>query len=404
VRAGRIHRLIKEQAATFGTIAETVRLDWTALMRRQQELIASLRPSPQDVTKTAALFMGEVKFLDPHAIPVDGDRVAAEHIVIAAGWEPVIPPIEGRENAITSDQLLFLPEFPQSLVMVGAGVTGLEMAGAFTDLGAQVTIIGKDEEILPTLDSDVAAYIRGMMEQKGVTFVLNVNVTRISGQRGNVTVHATQGGRAVEVNASEVCLSVGRRFNPKSLGTDAIGLEHAGTGLKVSPSLQTSIPHIYAAGDASGGFMLTPVAAYEGKLAARNALRGESTPADYSIVPQTIFTTPEVGRVGLTHKEALKRGVKCHVSTHDLKGASNGRAIGEDGGYLKLIFDGETERLLGVQMVSFAAAELMHLCALAIKIGATADQISMLIAIHPSHAERLLKIASHDYHEICEVE
>lgn len=374
-------------------------------MQRQQALIESLRPSPESVTKSGvALFLGEARFADPHTIQVNGASVQAERIVIAAGSEAVVPPIEGRENAITSDQLLFLPALPQSLVMVGAGVIGLEMAGAFTDLGATVTVIGKDEEILPNFDKDVASYLRAMMEQKGIKFLRNASVNRISGQRGNVTVHAKQGDKPVEVNANEVCLSVGRRFNPKSLGTDAIGLETAGLGLKTSPTLQTSLPHIYAAGDAAGNVQLTPVAAYEGKIAARNAVRDEGQTTDYAIIPQTIFTTPELGKVGLTHKEALQRGVKCHVSTHDLKGASNGRATGEDGGYLKLIFDGETEKLLGVQMVSFAAAELIHLCALAVRIGATADQISHIIAVHPSHAERLLKIAAHDYHEVCEME
>jgi pyruvate/2-oxoglutarate dehydrogenase complex dihydrolipoamide dehydrogenase (E3) component len=177
----------------------------------------------------------------------------------------------------------------------------------------------------------------------------------------------------------------------------------AGAGLKVSPYLRTSAPHIYAAVDAAGGQMLTPVAAYEGKLAARNALRGNTEAADYTVVPQTIFTTPEVGRVGLIHMEALRRGVKCHVSTHDMKGASNGRATGEDAGFLKLVFEGETERLLGVQMVSYAAAELIQLGSLAIRTGATAAQMSNLLSIHPSHGERFLKVAGHDHHEVCEV-
>jgi pyruvate/2-oxoglutarate dehydrogenase complex dihydrolipoamide dehydrogenase (E3) component len=172
----------------------------------------------------------------------------------------------------------------------------------------------------------------------------------------------------------------------------------------VTPHLRTSIPHIYAAGDAAGNQQLTPTAAYEGRLAARNALRGDTEEADYSVVPQTIFTTPEVGRVGLTHAEALRRGVRCHVATHDMRGASNGRATGEDAGYLKLVFDGTTEKVLGVQMVSYAAAELIQFCALAIRAGADARLVSSQLSIHPSHGERLLKIFAHDYHEVCEPE
>ncbi len=403
VKAGRIHRLVRE-AATFGTKADNVRLDWAAVVRRQHEIVKALQPSPQSLTKTGAkLLLGEARFLDPYTLQVNGQRVLGDRIVVAAGSEAIIPPIEGRELAITSDDLLFLPAFPERLVLVGAGVIGLEMASAFADLGVTVSVIGREIEILPALDADVATYLRRLLEAKGVTFHLKAALSRLTGRRGDLTVEVTKNGSRVEVRASQVCLAVGRRFNPKSLGTDEIGLELAGAGLKVSPYLQTSLPHIYAAGDTAGGQMLTPVAAYEGKLAARNALRGNTEAADYTVVPQTIFTTPEVGRVGLIHKEALRRGVKCHVSTHDMKGASNGRATGEDAGFLKLVFEGETERLLGVQMVSYAAAELIQLGALAIRTGATAAQMSKLLSIHPSHGERFLKVAGHDHHEVCEV-
>ena len=165
--------------------------------------------------------------------------------------------------------------------------------------------------------------------------------------------------------------------------------------------LRTALSHVYAAGDAAGNAQLTPVAAYEGKVAALNALRGDVQTVDYTVVPQTIFTTPEVARVGLTHAEALRRGVRCHVASHDMVGASNGRATGEDGGYLKLVFDGTTEKVLGVQMVSWAAAELVQLAALAIRTGADAQLLSSQLSIHPSHGERLIRTFAHDYHEVC---
>jgi pyruvate/2-oxoglutarate dehydrogenase complex dihydrolipoamide dehydrogenase (E3) component len=277
------------------------------------------------------------------------------------------------------------------------------MASAFADLGSQVTVIGQETEILPMLDADVAAYIRKLLEAKGVTFHMSSKVTRLSGRRGAVVTRIEKSGSVIEVDSVQVCLAVGRRFNPKRLGADQVGLELAGPGLKVNQHLRTSLSHIYAAGDAAGNRMLTPVAAYEGRLAARNALQGDVEVADYSVVPQTIFTTPEVGRVGITHREALEQGINCHVSTHDMRGASNGRATGEDAGYLKLVFDGPTERLLGVQMVSYAAAELIQLAGLAIRTGTTAETLGSLLSIHPSHGERFIKVAAHDHHEVCEV-
>jgi len=145
------------------------------------------------------------------------------------------------------------------------------------------------------------------------------------------------------------------------------------------------------------------VAAYEGRLAAHNALEGDRLTTDERIVPQAIFTTPEVAKVGLTHGQVEASGVRCHVATHDMRGASNGRANGEDDGYLKLVFDAVQERLLGVQMVGYAAAELIQMAAMAIGSGLMAKTFAAQLSVHPSQTERFIKVAAHDHHEICEV-
>ncbi|MBI2014690.1 MAG: NAD(P)/FAD-dependent oxidoreductase [Candidatus Rokubacteria bacterium] len=402
VRSARVHQLVR-QAATFGTRTGEVTLDWDAIVRRQHAVVRELQPPPAAFEKSGAtIHLAEARFVDSHTVRADGLLFQGEKIVIAAGSEPVVPAVPGRELAITSDHLLFLSRFPEHLVLVGAGVIGLEMAGAFADLGSRVTVLGQDAEILPMLDGDVAAYLRALLEARGVTFHLGARLERLSGEPGRVTAHFTQDGQARDVGSATVCLAIGRRYDPARLGTDALGLARGRRGLVVSPHLRTSVPHIYAAGDAAGNQQLTPTAAYEGRLAATNALRGDIETADYSVVPQTIFTTPEVGRVGLTHAEALARGVACHVARHDMKGASNGRATGEDAGYLKLVFDGATERVLGVQMVSYAAAELIQLAALAIRTGADAHLLAGQLSIHPSHGERLIKIFGHDHHEVGE--
>ncbi|OGL14922.1 MAG: hypothetical protein A3F92_11935 [Candidatus Rokubacteria bacterium RIFCSPLOWO2_12_FULL_71_22] len=402
VRSGRIHRLVRN-AGVFGTRTGEVTLDWDAVVRRQHEIVRELQPAPGAFErKGARVYLADARFVDAHSVQADDARVRADRIVIAAGSEPVVPPLPGRELAITSDQILFLERFPEHLILVGAGVISLEMASAFADLGARVTVLGREPEILPALDHDVAAYVRALLEARGVTFRLGARVERLSGAAGRVTAHfVTEAGPAA-VTAAQVCLAVGRRYNPRRAGTDALGLELGRLGLKVDAHLRTSRPHIYAAGDAAGNQQLTPTAAYEGKVAARNALQGDVETVDYSVVPQTIFTTPEVARVGLTHADALDRGVTCHVARHDMKGTSNGRATGEDAGYLKLVFDGTTEKVLGVQMVSYAAAELIQLAALALRTGADAHLLSSQLSIHPSHGERLIKIFGHDHHEVCE--
>jgi pyruvate/2-oxoglutarate dehydrogenase complex dihydrolipoamide dehydrogenase (E3) component len=197
-------------------------------------------------------------------------------------------------------------------------------------------------------------------------------------------------------------VAAGRRFRPQTLGAEGLGLETEGLGLKVTPYLKTSIPHIYAAGDAAGRRQLTPVAAYEGRIAALNALQGDTVRADEAVIPQVIFTTPEAASVGLSHRETEARGIKCAETLHDMRGASSGVAGGEDGGFLKLIFDGATQRLVGTQMISYDAAELIQFCALAIRSGATADTVAAQLSVHPTHGERLLKAFGADLREVCE--
>ena len=391
-------------AARFGTIADRVRLDWPAVIRRQHDLVREFQPSPEGLRRAGVdVMLGEARFRDAHTVTVGGAAVVADKVIIGAGSAPVVPALPGRDIAITSDDLLFLPEFPRRLVLVGAGVIGLEMAGAFSDLGAAVTVIGSEAEILSGFDADVGAYVRAILEARGVTFHLGASVTQFSGQRGAVTTTFALEGATRDVVADQVCLAVGRRWRPESVGAEHLGLAMGDRGLRVSPYLRTSIAHIYAAGDAAGNAQLTPVAAYEGRLAARNALEGDHLAADETVVPQTVFTTPEVAKVGFTHAAARARGVPCHVARHDMRGASNGRATGEDDGYLSLVFDPDTERLLGVQLVNYAAAELIQLAALAIRMNVTAKFLADQISVHPSHAERFIKIAAHEYHETCEI-
>lgn len=332
VRSGRIHRLVAD-AARFGTITERVTLDWQAVLQRQRDLVAEFQPLPEALRRAGIdVILGEARFRDPRTVVADGAPLGADKIVICAGSAPIVPALPGHDLAVTSDDLLFLPQFPRRLVLVGAGVIGLEMAGAFSDLGTSVTVIGGEDEILTGFDPDVGAYARAILEARGVTFYLGASVTQFSGQRGAVTTGFTQKGVSREVLADQVCLAVGRRWRPESVGAEHLGLAMGDRGLRVSAHLKTSIGHIYAAGDAAGNAQLTPVAAYEGRLAARNALEGDHLTVDETVVPQTVFTTPEVAKVGVTHAAARTRGIPCHVAHHDMRGSSNGRATGEDDG------------------------------------------------------------------------
>ena len=388
----------------FGTRVQNLTLDWAAVIERQHAIVASLQPTAARLERAGIrVYRGEARLVGSGTLTLDGREVHGDRILIAAGSAPVIPFFEGRELGLTSDDLLFLPEFPRSLVLVGAGAIGLEMAAAFNDFGSAVTVIGQDLEILPGFDADVAGYLRAMLAERGVVFHVPARVTALSGRRGDITVRFLDGDTPREVRSSAVCLAVGRRFDPTTLRAEGLSLKTHHLGLVTDSYLRTSEPGVYAAGDAAGNRQLTTTAAYEGRIAAANALQGDNVASDLSIVPQVLFTTPEIAQVGLTHRQAQERGSGCQVATHDMRGASNGVATGEDGGYFKLVFEAGTERLLGAQMVSYRAAELIQLVALAIREGTTAGTLASLLSIHPSHGERLIKAAGHDYHDVCEV-
>lgn len=392
------------EAADFGTGVHAPTLDWAGVVARQHAIVGSLRPTADKLERAGVrVYLGEARLVGPATFTVGGREVNGKRVVIAAGSAPVIPPFEGRELGLTSDDLLFLPDFPRSLVLVGAGAIGLEMAAAFNDFGTAVTVIGQDPEILPGFDDDVARYLRTTLAERGATFYVPARVTALAGRRGDVATRFLDGDTPREVRSSAVCLAVGRRFHPRALGADGLPLETNRLGLATDSYLRTSLPGVYAAGDAAGNRQLTTTAAYEGRIAAANALQGDNLEADLSVVPQVLFTTPEIAQVGLTHRNAQERGVGCHVATHDMRGASNGVATGEEGGYLKLVFEGGTERLLGAQIVSYRAAELIQLVSLAIEERTTAGTLAAQLSIHPSHGERLIKAAGHDYRDACEV-
>jgi pyruvate/2-oxoglutarate dehydrogenase complex dihydrolipoamide dehydrogenase (E3) component len=391
VTSGRVHRLVRESAGFINRPGRAT-LDWEAVIHRQNEVVESLRPTPADLEKRGIrVTIGVAHFADPHVVEVNGIPIGAERVIIAAGSEPQIPDVPGRDLLITSDQLLFLSTFPTSLTFIGAGAVALELAGAFSDFGSRVTVLARDAEILPDVDPDVARYLRKIMESRGVTFRLQTTVTRLARSGDQVRIEFDSAGMANTMTGSQVCAAIGRRFHPRAIGASRIGLELGRLGLRTSPYLATSVPHIYAAGDAAGNRQLTTVAAHEGRIAALNALRGDKERADEAVIPQVLFTTPEVGLVGVAYGEAPAHGILPAVARHDARGSSNSVATGEEGGYFKLVFDQDTQRLVGAQMVSPAAAELIQLCALAIRSRVPASLVASQLSVHPSHGERLIR-------------
>jgi len=245
VRSGRIHRPAKD-AARLGTPAGPIALDWPTVVRRQHDIVKEFRPLPASLARTGAeIILGEARFTDPHTITVNSSTLRGNRIIIAAGSIPVVSALPGIEVAITSDEILFFPAFPRRLVIVGAGVIGLEMAGAFSAFGAEVVVGGQDREILPAVDPDVAGYLRKIFESRGVTFHLGVTLMSFSGRRDGVTARFTNDGEPHELTAEQVCVAAGRRWRLEMLGAEHL------------PGERTPRPRSHALSPHVGGAHLT---------------------------------------------------------------------------------------------------------------------------------------------------
>lgn len=335
--------------------------------------------------------MGEAKFVSSNEIEVGGERYQAGRFLIGVGSESVIPPLEGAEHGITSKELLFMEELPKSMVIVGGGIIGMEFGHVFASAGTRVTVLQRANRVLTSEDPESSHVIQEVSRKMGMEILLNCTVNKITaeGTRKSVHVSAPEGDRTVE--AEVVLLATGRKPAVKGLNLEAAGVEYTDRGIQVNDYLQTTAETIYAAGDSIGGYMFTPIAAHQAKIAVRNALKGNHQKPDYQYMTRAIFTLPPVGSVGLSEEEARKKGLDIAVGK--LPYAHSGTAIllGETEGHFKVIVDRGTRQIVGASFVGQDADELIHLITVAMKGKLTIDDFVEIIPVHPTLAESLIE-------------
>lgn len=287
--------------------AENLKLDWPAVIERKDRIVASWSKGKEATPAKLGVpvLRGKGIFTGPHEINVDGRNYCAEKFVIATGSKPARPAIPGAELGITSDELIHLKEQPKRLVVVGGGFVGLEFGFALAWAGSKVTVLQSGPQIAPALDDEVREILLHAAQAAGMTIVTNVKVKAIAQDK---TVSAECSGRMENFTADAVLLATGRPSNVEPLNPQAAGIEIDRGAVKVNEYLQSvSAPHIYAVGDAAGKHQHSPVAWYEGPIAAHNAIKGNKQKTDFTVFPSAIFTIPRIGQVGLTEKEARAR-------------------------------------------------------------------------------------------------
>ena len=320
----------------------------------------------------------------------------SKKFVISTGSRPLAPPIPGLESCgyLDSETVWELKEFPNRLLVVGAGPIGVELGQAFHRLGADVTIAQRSERILTKEDTDVSEQMLRYLREEGITIRLNTNITEVTqnGEGTKVVLSSREEGR-IEQTFDNILIAAGRAPNVEGLELDKIGVQVSRRGIEVNSKLQTSTKNIYAAGDVIGHYLFTHVAAFQAQLLLRNIFFPFSKTINYGVVPWTTFCDPEVARCGLTEAEAREKYGDVDVFTLDQTDVDRAVAEGETQGFTKVIASRWRGKILGVHIVGANAGEVIHEYVLAMQAGIPLRKLSGMIHVYPTFSSSTWRVA-----------
>ena len=319
----------------------------------------------------------------------DGTQKTAERILIAVGAHPAVPPCEGHEHGITSNEAFHLDAIPKRVLIAGAGYIANEFAGIFHQLGAHVIIMNRTQEILRGYDLQIRDRLLQISMMKGLEFRFDAAFEGIDkGADGCLTVRMANHD---PVTVDLVMFATGRVPNTGSLGLDSAGVEVDDKGaIKVDADNRSTCPSIYAVGDVTNRIQLTPVAIREGQAFADTIYGGKPTRVDYDCVPSAVFSHPPIGAVGMTESEARQKLGSVKVYSSDFRPMKNVLAGRQERALYKMVCDGETDRVVGIHLIGPDAPEILQAAAVCVKAGLTKAQFDATVALHPSMAEELV--------------
>jgi dihydrolipoamide dehydrogenase len=386
--------LESKHAPALGVAVNDATVDFAAMMAWKKRAVAQQADELEKLIawRKIAVFRGEGRLVGPDSIKVGDELLAAGKIIIATGSLPsrLSTPGANLPGVLTSDQILELDAMPESLVVIGAGVVGCEFASIFSALGARVTVLEILPRILPPVDEEIARRFQQILRSQGVTIHTKASLQEIRAQDDRLRLLFALGEEQQEVVADRVLLAVGRR--PSSDALEAAGLALRDGSVTVNERLETSVDNVYAAGDVLGLYMLAYVASYQGIIAAENALGG-SRQADYRAVPTCVYTLPEIASVGLREEEARAQGVSYKVSRFPFSALARAQLLGQPLGLVKLICEEPSGRLLGVHILGPRATDIIGEGVLALRMGATAQDLAHTMHGHPSLPEAIYEAA-----------
>ncbi|MCX7847657.1 MAG: dihydrolipoyl dehydrogenase [bacterium] len=400
IASAELFHLIRH-AQDFGLAVDNVRADWSAILARRDAVVAKLRQGIASLLKAygVSLFQGTGSLLSRREVKVTQANssltLAAKNIIIATGSEAARPPAFPFDNSTVHDSRSFfehVTRLPDSIIIVGGGVIGCEFASLLNSLGVKVTIIELLDRLLPIEDPEISKALTKHFEKTGITVKTSVKVENVTVH--NHTVSCDAAGQ--RISASMMLVAVGRTNNISNIGLESLGIKTDKNTIVVNERMETSVPGIYAIGDITGKAQLAHVASAQAHVAADNAT-GARALMNYRLIPNCIFTTPEIGTVGLSATAATQAGYSVKIGSFPYAALGKALAIAQPDGFYRIVADAKTDEILGVQIFGTHATDLIAEAVLAMRLECTSEELAQTIHAHPTLPEGLME-AAHAVH------
>lgn len=396
VRSAEVFSDIKN-AKDFGIKVEGAEIDFPAVVKRKDKIVKRLVAGINHLIKkddNIDKIDGKASFIDQKTLKIEKEdeelEITADNIIIATGSEASTLPIPGADldGILNSKSVLALDELPESMVVVGGGIIGMEFAFIFNSFGVDVTVIEYLDQLVTGVDKDIASELNRSARRRRINVKTSSEVKEIKKQDGGYQVIYKSKDKEKTAEAEKVLMAVGRKPYHKGLKLENAGVETEGRreGVKVDSKLQTNVEGIYAIGDVTDKILLAHVASHQGVIAVENIM-GMDKKMHYDAVPGAIFTSPEIGTVGLSEEEAEAEGIDYRVGSFPFAASGKVKAMGEREGKIKIIVNNENDVIIGAAMIGIESSDLIAELGLAVNLGLTAEDLRETIHAHPTTAE-----------------
>ena len=383
------------RAAEYGVHTSQVRIDLPEIVSLKDELVREWRSGQEEharIRPNIQLIRGEASFTAPYTVSVNGGELHSSSIFINTGTSPLVPPLPGIDEIpyLTNCNILELKELPAHLLVLGGSYVGLEFGQMFCRFGSQVTVIETSGQIVPNEDPDIASELQRTLEAEGMHFLCSSRaskVERMPGGEVEVTLESSNGGPSKNVTGSHLLLAAGRSPNTQVLNLSAAGIQDQGGYIPTDGYLQTNVPGIYALGDVKGGPAFTHISYNDFQVIYHNLFNEEKRSIEGRLVPYALYTDPELGRVGMSEKQARQAGYEVKVGQIPMNQVARAIERGQTQGMMKIVIDAKTDRILGAAILSAEGGELVQTLMTLMLVDAPWTILQKAIFIHPTLTE-----------------